>query len=146
VVARIHHIGIAVHSLEAAVRVYGEGLGLVPSPVEEVPAQQVKLVMLPVGESRVELLETTAPEGPVGRFLSSRGEGVHHLALAVEDLEAALAGARRAGLRLIDERPREGAHGTKVAFVHPRSTCGVLLELVEESRGDLGGARGGGVT
>jgi len=106
----------------------------------------VKLVMLPVGESRVELLESTSPEGPVGRFLSSRGEGVHHLALVVDDLEAALERARRAGLRLIDERPREGAHGTRVAFIHPRSTYGVLLELVEEGRGGTCGERGGGVT
>jgi len=131
VVERIHHLGIAVQSLEAAMRVYSEGLGLVPSPVEEVPAQQVKLVMLRVGESRVELLESTSPEGPIGRFLSARGEGIHHLALVVDDLEAALAQARKAGLRLIDERPRDGAHGTKVAFIHPRSTHGVLLELVE---------------
>lgn len=145
-VGRIHHIGIAVHSLAAALRVYGEGLGLFPAPVEEVPAQQVKLVMLPVGESRVELLESTSPEGPVGRFLSSRGEGVHHLALVVDDLEAALERARRAGLKLIDERPREGAHGTRVAFIHPRSTYGVLLELVEEGRGGTCGERGGGVT
>jgi methylmalonyl-CoA/ethylmalonyl-CoA epimerase len=133
VVGRIHHIGIAVHSLAAAARVYEEGLGLFPAPVEEVPGQQVKLVMIPVGESRVELLEATSPEGPIGRFLSSRGEGVHHLALVVDDLQAALEQARQAGLRLIDERPREGAHGTKVAFIHPRSTHGVLLELVEES-------------
>lgn len=140
-VGRIHHIGIAVHSLAAAARVCEEGLGLFPTPVEEVPGQQVKLVMIPVGESRVELLEATSPEGPIGRFLSSRGEGVHHLALVVDDLEAALEQARRAGLRLIDERPRAGAHGTKVAFIHPRSTHGVLLELVEES---ASGPAGGG--
>lgn len=131
-VEKIHHLGVAVSSLEASIRTYLEGFGLTPSPVEEVPAQKVKLVMLPVGESRLELLESTDPDGPIGKFLASRGEGVHHVAVAVRDIELALARAREAGLRLIDQEPRAGAHGTRVAFVHPRSTHGVLLELVED--------------
>ncbi|MEW6522553.1 MAG: methylmalonyl-CoA epimerase [Bacillota bacterium] len=131
-VEKIHHLGVAVSSLEASIRTYLEGFGLIPSPVEEVPAQKVKLVMLPVGESRLELLESTDPDGPIGKFLASRGEGVHHVAVAVRDIELALARAREAGLRLIDQEPRAGAHGTRVAFVHPRSTHGVLLELVED--------------
>jgi methylmalonyl-CoA/ethylmalonyl-CoA epimerase len=139
VVNKFSHIGIAVASLERALATFQGGFGLAASAPEEVPEQKVRLAMLTVGESRLELLESTDPEGPIGRFLAGRGEGVHHVALAVDDIEAALAQARRAGLRLIDERPRPGAHGTRVAFVHPRGTHGVLVELVEERPSCAGG-------
>ena len=132
-IKKLHHIGVAVKSLEEATQLY-RVLGLEASPEEEVAEQKVKLTMIGVGESRVELLESTDPEGPVGRFLAGKGEGIHHLALEVEDIEQALSQLKEAGLRLIDQTPRPGAHGTRVAFVHPKSAQGVLLELVEKGQ------------
>ncbi len=131
-IKQIHHIGVAVRSLEDASELY-RALGLQPTAPEEVAEQKVRLTMIEVGESRVELLESTDPEGPVGRFLASKGEGIHHLAFQVDDLDATLDQIKGAGLRLIDQTPRSGAHGTRVAFVHPRSAQGVLLELVEKA-------------
>ena len=135
-IRQIHHIGIAVNSLDEASRLY-RALGLEPTAPEEVAEQKVRLTMISLGESRVELLESTDPAGPVGRFLANRGEGIHHLALTVDNFETALDELKQAGLRLIDQTPRTGAHGTRVAFIHPRSAQGVLLELVEagEERG-----------
>ncbi len=129
-IQQIHHIGIAVKSLAEGSQLY-RALGLEPTAPEEVPEQKVIVTMIDVGESRVELLETTDPQGPVGRFLLKKGEGIHHFALQVDNLEEALARLKAEGLDLIDEVPRPGAHGTRVAFVHPRSAQGVLLELVE---------------
>ena len=126
----IDHIGIAVKSLDAAIKAY-EGLGLKVSSRDEVTSEGVKVAFLPLGESRIELLESTNLEGAVAKFIEKRGEGVHHVALRVDDIVKALADAKANGLQLINVTPRVGAHGHKVAFVHPRSTSGVLLEFVQ---------------
>lgn len=131
---KIDHIGIAVEDLEAAVKRYTQLLGKAPEHFEEVAEQQVKTAFFSVGESNLELLESTSPEGPIGRFISKQGRGgIHHLCVEVEDIEATLAAYKEAGLQLIDETPRIGAHGKKVAFVHPKATGGILLELSQES-------------
>jgi methylmalonyl-CoA/ethylmalonyl-CoA epimerase len=127
---KISHIGIAVNDLEAALKAY-EGLGLKEHRRGVVEDQNVEVVSMEIGESAIELIKPTA-EGPVSKFLAAKGEGIHHVAMAVEDIEAALVEARRRGLRLIDERPRIGFGGKKIAFVHPASMHGVLVELVEE--------------
>ncbi len=127
---KIDHIGIAVESIEQALGFYRDALGL-EAELEEVPAQQVRVAMLGVGESRVELLESTSPEGPIGRFIAKRGEGIHHICFQVADIEAALAQLRAHGARLIDDKPRVGAGGHRIAFVHPASASGVLIELSE---------------
>jgi len=128
---KVDHIGIAVQDLAAALKFYREQLGLPCLGEEEVAEQKVRTAFLPVGESRLELLQSTDPEGPVGKFIQSRGEGIHHLALRVKNLETVLADLKAKGVRLIDEQPRRGAHGAKIAFIHPKSTNGVLLELCE---------------
>ncbi len=133
-VRRLDHIGIAVRSLEEAVPVY-EALGLRMKGTEEVPGEQVRVAVFPLGESRIELLEATSPESPIARFLEKRPEGIHHVALEVEDLEAACAELRADGVRITYDAPRKGEGGAMVNFVHPDSAHGVLLELREE-RGD----------
>lgn len=133
----IDHLGIAVRDLEAAVRRWTEGLGLAVTAVEEVPAERVRLAMLPVGESRVELLATTDPDGPIGRFVARHGEGLHHVAFRVADLEAAAHRAREAGLALVYDEIRTGAGGHRFVFLHPKSTGGVLVELVEAGGGEV---------
>ena len=110
---------------------YRDALGLEVSEPEEVAAQKVRVAMLPIGESRIELLEGTSADSPIARFLEKRGPGIHHIAVRVDDIRAALANLKQKGARLIDEEPRKGAGGCLVAFVHPSSTGGVLLELVE---------------
>ncbi|MGC8762895.1 MAG: methylmalonyl-CoA epimerase [Acidobacteriota bacterium] len=127
---KIEHIGVAVASL-AEGRSFYEALGIPCAGEEEVPEQKVKAAFFSVGESRVELLESTDPQGPVGKFLAKRGPGLHHLCIEVPDLEAVLEGLKAKGYALLDERPRIGAGGRKVAFVHPKSAAGVLLELTE---------------
>jgi len=129
-IRKIDHVGIAVKSLDEATKTY-EALGFEVEEIEEVAEQKVRVAMLPVGESRIELLEATSEDSAIAKFISSRGEGIHHIAINVEDIERALKKAKEAGLRLIDEKPRIGAGGKKVAFVHPKSTHGVLLEFVE---------------
>ncbi|WP_456330038.1 methylmalonyl-CoA epimerase [Archaeoglobus sp.] len=129
-IRKIDHVGIAVKSLDEATKTY-EALGFEVEEIEEVAEQKVKVAMLPVGESRIELLEATSEDSAIAKFISSRGEGIHHIAINVENIEEALKKAKEAGLRLIDEKPRIGAGGKKVAFVHPKSTHGVLLEFVE---------------
>jgi methylmalonyl-CoA/ethylmalonyl-CoA epimerase len=131
---KIDHLGIAVSSLEGALTFYRDALGLTVSGFETVEDQGVTVAMLPVGESRVELLEPTGPDTPVGRFLERRGPGLHHVCYSVPDIEAALERLRARGARLVDERPRIGAGGHLVAFVHPSASGGVLVELVQESR------------
>jgi methylmalonyl-CoA epimerase len=131
---RLDHVGVAVRSLAEALRPYTEGLGLVIGGTEEVPAQKVRVAFLPIGETRIELLEPTAADSPIARFLERRGEGIHHLCLEVDDLEAALARLKAAGVPLVDDAPRPGAEGCRVAFVHPKGLAGVLLELTERSR------------
>lgn len=127
----IEHIGIAVASLDEALEAYRDCLGLEVSGRETVEEQGVRVAMLPLGESRIELLEPTRPTSPVARFLSKRGPGIHHLALRVVDLDESLRRLKAAGVRLIDETPRPGAGNSRIAFIHPSSMNGVLLELVE---------------
>ena len=128
---KIDHIGIATNGIDDAARFYLELLGLQIEHVEEVPSQKVRVAMLPLGESRVELLEPTSDDSPISKFLAKRGPGIHHIAVRVPDIRASLAELKEKGARLIDEQPRTGAGGCLVAFIHPSSTGGVLLELVE---------------
>jgi len=128
---KINHIGIAVKSIEAALPLYRDVLGMVFEGTEEVAEQKVRVAFFAVGESRIELLEPTSADSPVAKFLEKNGEGTHHIAYEVEDLPAALAGLRAQGVRLIDETPRCGAHGTRIAFLHPKATGGVLTELCQ---------------
>ena len=128
---QIDHLGIAVKSLAAAKSIY-EKLGLAVSPEEEVEHEQVRLVMIPVGESRLELLEATSENSTIARFIAKRGEGLHHVCLKVPDLPAAVERLKTEGVRLVSEEIKIGAGGHKYIFVHPASTGGVLLELVQE--------------
>jgi len=129
---KLHHIGIAVGSLAAARPVFAKLLGKLPDSEEVVEEQKVRVAMFQVGESRLELLEATSEDSPLARSLSKRGQGVHHIAVAVEDLAGTLRRLESAGVRLIDREPRRGAGNEQVAFLHPASTAGVLIELVEE--------------
>ena len=126
---RIAHVGIAVPDIGAALAFYRDVLGLEPHPPET--ADEAIIVSLPFGESEVELLAPGAADGPIARFLAKRGPGIHHVCYRVADLDAALAACRTAGYRLIDEAPRTGAGGRRIAFVHPKATAGILLELTE---------------
>jgi methylmalonyl-CoA/ethylmalonyl-CoA epimerase len=128
---KIDHIGIATRGVEEALAFYRDALGLEVSETEEVAEQMVRVAMLPIGETRIELLEATSADSPISRFLEKRGPGIHHIAVRVDDIRVALAGLKDKGARLIDEEPRHGAGGCLVAFVHPSSTGGVLLELVQ---------------
>jgi len=128
---KIDHIGIAVKSLAEATQVYEHALGLKVSGYDEIEDQGVRIAMLNIGESRIELLEPTGAESPIEKFMSKRGEGIHHIALVVDDIENALERLKAAGVRLVDSAPRRGAHNTRTAFIHPSSTHGVLLELVQ---------------
>jgi methylmalonyl-CoA/ethylmalonyl-CoA epimerase len=128
---KIDHIGIAVKSLAEAVKVYEDAIGLKVSDYDQVDDQGVRVAMLNIGESRIELLEPTGPGSPIEKFMTRRGEGIHHIAVAVDDIEKALERLKAAGVRLVDTEPRRGAHSTRIAFVHPSSTHGVLLELVQ---------------
>jgi methylmalonyl-CoA/ethylmalonyl-CoA epimerase len=130
---KIDHLGIAVSSIEDALAFYRDALGLVVSGRETVEDQGVNVAMLPVGESRIELLEPTGTDTPVGKFLDRRGPGLHHVCYSVPDIEAALDRLRATGARLIDEKPRIGAGGHLIAFVHPSASGGVLVELVQQS-------------
>ena len=127
---QIDHIGIAVEDLESAIAAY-ESLGFARAGTEEVPEQKVRVALFPCGESRVELLEPTDPEGPIGKFIAKRGPGIHHVAYRVQDIDAALRHLKAAGVRLVDETPRIGAGGMRIAFVHPAATGGVLMEVCE---------------
>ena len=126
---RIAHVGVAVADLETAVAFYRDVLGLTPHPPETVDGATI--VSLPFGEADVELLAPHTPDSPIGRFLARRGPGIHHICYRVENLDAALAACRAAGYRLVDEVPRVGAGGRRIAFIHPKATAGILLELTE---------------
>jgi methylmalonyl-CoA/ethylmalonyl-CoA epimerase len=128
---KIDHLGIATREIAEALSFWRDSLGLELDEVEEVTEQKVRVAMLPLGESRVELLEPTAPDSPIAKFLDKRGPGLHHIAIRVEDILQSLDRLKRQGARLIDESPRPGAGGSLVAFVHPSSANGVLLELVQ---------------
>lgn len=129
---RVAHIGIAVRNLDEALRLYHEALGLPLHGRESVESDGVNVAFLPAGDTELELLDATDPESPVARFIEKRGEGIHHIALEVDDVAETLKILRDRGYRLIDEEPRIGAGGVRVAFVHPRSTGGVLIELCEK--------------
>jgi methylmalonyl-CoA epimerase len=129
-ITKINHIGIAVNSIEEAVKLYTDVLGLKVKNIEVVEEQRVRTAIIPVGETKIELLESTDPEGPIAKHFSTRGEGMHHLALEVNNVQDALEKVAKKGVRLIDERPRKGVENTKIGFLHPKGTK-VLLELVE---------------
>ena len=127
--ATLDHIGIAVSDLEAALEFYRDALGLELGPAEEVASERVRAQFLPVGEASLELLEATAPESAIARSVERRGPGIHHITLRVDDLQGALERLKARGVRLVDERPRAGAGGSLVAFIHPSAAQGVLVEL-----------------
>ncbi len=127
----VDHIGIAVKSIDEALVFWQSSLGIQCTGVEEVAEQKVKTAFLPLGDTEVELLEATSEESPVAKFIEKKGEGIHHLAIRVENLEKALEEMKAKGIKLIDETPRYGAGGARIAFVHPKSTGGILLELSE---------------
>jgi methylmalonyl-CoA/ethylmalonyl-CoA epimerase len=131
---KLEHIGIATRGIDEAIGFWRDALGLEVVETEEVAEQKVRVAMLPVGEARVELLEPTSEDSPIAKFLEKRGPGIHHIAVRVEDIRASLARLKEGGVRLIDEAPRVGVGGCLVAFIHPASTGGVLLELVEHTR------------
>ncbi len=129
--SRIDHVGIAVHSLDEASRFYRDALDLTPSETEEISQQKVRVAFFQMGEVRIELIEPTSDDSPIAKFLKRNGPGLHHVAYRVGDLSATLRSLASAGVRLIDETPRDGAHGMKIAFIHPKSTSGVLTELCQ---------------
>ena len=131
-IRKIQHIGIAVRSLSEAIPFYRDVLGLPFLGTEEVAEQKIRAATFRVGESTIEVIESTAPDGPVGKFLEKNGEGVHHLCFQVDDAAAALSSAKGKGARLIDETPRVGVHGMRIGFLHPKSTFGVLTEFAQE--------------
>jgi len=131
-IKKIDHIGVAVENLNEAMRLYRESLGLEIEGTEEIKEQRVKVAFIPVGESRIELIESIDPNGLIAKFIERRGEGIHHIALEVDRIEDALQKLKERGVQLIDEKPRIGAHKMKIAFLHPKSTRGVLLELCEK--------------
>src|SRR6185295_13745476 len=131
--ATLDHVGIAVKDLAAALAFYRDALGLHVEAPEEVVSQRVRAHFIPVGESSLELLEATAPDSPIAKYIEKRGAGLHHITLRVDDIDAALAQLRTRGARLIDERPRPGAEGALVAFIHPASAHGVLIELKQSA-------------
>jgi len=132
-ITRIDHIGIAVKSIEDALKLYTDALGLEVKGIEIVETQKVRTAIIPVGESKIELLESTDPEGVIARYIEKRGEGLHHLALAVSDIEQALDDLQSKEVPLIDEKPRSGVEDSRIAFLHPKA-AGVLIELVEPKK------------
>ncbi|HET9264747.1 MAG TPA: methylmalonyl-CoA epimerase [Vicinamibacterales bacterium] len=130
--ARLDHIGIAVSNIGEALAFYRDALGLEVEMPEEVASQRVRARFIPAGEAALELLEATAEDSPIAKYLARRGPGLHHITLRVDDIRAALAQLSTRGVRLIDETPREGAHGSLVAFIHPSSAHGVLVELKQD--------------
>lgn len=133
---KIQHLGVAVSSIEEALTFWRDALGLPLHEIEAVEDQGVRVAMLPIGESRIELLEATGEQTPVGKFLAKRGPGVHHVCVEVEDIAAKLNDLKARGIRLIDEQPRIGAGGALVAFIHPAGTGGVLVELTQKISGN----------
>ena len=127
----IDHLGIAVHSLDEASRFYSDVLGLQPGGIEDIPDQKVRVVFFQLGDVRIELLEPTAEDSPIAKFLAKKGPGLHHVAYRVDDIAATLAAIKSAGVQLIDEHPRSGAHGMQIAFAHPSGTNGVLTEFCQ---------------
>lgn len=133
-IKRIDHIAVVVENLEAALGVYRDALGMTLAAVKTIPEQDVRIGFLPVGDSEIELLEPINPESGIGRYLAKRGEGLHHVCLEVDDIEATLADLQARGAQLIDTTPKQGAYG-RIAFIHPKGAHGVLIELIERSAG-----------
>lgn len=132
--SHIEHIGIAVADLNTAIALYEKLLGQKCYNIEEVPVQKVRTAFFKVGQTKIELLQSTDPEGTIAKFIEKRGEGIHHIAFAVERLEEELKGAEENGIKLIDDKPRKGAEGLNIAFLHPKSTGGVLIEFCEDTK------------
>ena len=132
-IEKIDHIGIAVRSIKKTSELLSNILGLKVAGEEIVEEQKVKVAFLPLGDSELELLESTSPEGPIARFIEKKGEGIQHVAFRVDNIERALEKLKKEGIRLIDEKPRYGAGGAKIAFLHPKGTNGVLIELSERN-------------
>lgn len=130
-ILKIDHLGIAVNSINEGRNFWSDILGLAFAGTETVPEQRVTTGFFPVGQSEVELLESTDADGPVAKFIAKKGQGIHHVAFRVENIEQALAELKQKGIQLIDEKPRQGAGGAKIAFLHPKATNGVLVELCE---------------
>jgi methylmalonyl-CoA/ethylmalonyl-CoA epimerase len=130
--SHIEHIGIAVNDLNEAIPYYENILGLKCYSIEEVKDQKVKTAFFKIGQTKLELLESTSPEGPIAKFIEKRGQGIHHIAFAVDDIDNAISEAEEKGIRLIDQQPRKGAEGLDIAFLHPKSTFGVLTEFCED--------------
>lgn len=130
--SHIEHIGIAVRDLESSIEIYENIFGLKCYKIEEVPEQKVRMAFFRVGQTKIELLETTDKEGPIGKFIEKRGEGIHHIAFAVKDIESQLQSAENNGGVLIDRVARKGADNMDIAFIHPKSTSGVLVEICED--------------
>ena len=128
----IEHIGIAVKNLDESIKFYEDVFGLKCYAIEEVADQKVKTAFFQIGQTKIELLESTDPEGPIGKFIEKRGEGIHHIAFAAKKLEESLIQLKEKGIKLIDEKPRKGAEGLNIAFLHPKFTFGVLTELCEK--------------
>jgi len=133
-ISNIEHIGIAVKNLDEAIKFYEKIFGLKCYAVEEVADQKVKTAFFKIGQTKIELLESTDPEGPIGKFIEKRGEGIHHIAFATNKLASSLIELKNKGIRLIDEEPRKGAEGLNIAFIHPKETYGVLTELCEKPK------------
>lgn len=131
-VKKVDHLGIAVKDLAGVIPIYRDALGLELEKMEEVPTEKVRTAFFVAGETHIELLESTDPEGPIAKAIEKRGEGIHHIAFEVADIRAAMAQARANGLQLLSEEPRPGAGGTLVVFAHPKTTRGVLIELVQK--------------
>jgi len=131
---KINHLGIATKEIDEALKFWQDALGLENVHIEEVADQKVRVAMLPIGETKIELLEPTADDSPIAKFLEKRGGGIHHIAVEVENIEESLAKLKSEGARLIDGQPRIGAEGCLIAFVHPSSTGGVLLELIQQNK------------
>jgi methylmalonyl-CoA epimerase len=136
--SHIEHIGIAVANLENAISLYEDVLGLKCYNIEEVTDQKVRTAFFMVGQTKIELLESTDPEGPIAKFIQKKGEGIHHIAFSVEKIEEKLMHAAKMGIKLIDSKPRKGAEGLDIAFLHPKSTSGVLIELCENKTHSTG--------
>ena len=130
--SHIEHIGIAVSDLKSAIGFYEKVLGLTCYNIEEVQEQKVRTAFFMVGQTKIELLESTDPEGPIGRFVEKKGEGIHHIAFAAKGLKSSLEELKSKGIKLIDENPRKGAEGLNISFLHPKDTFGVLTELCEK--------------
>jgi methylmalonyl-CoA/ethylmalonyl-CoA epimerase len=131
--SHIEHIGIAVNNLDAAIRFYEDTIGLKCYKIEKVPEQKVRTAFFMVGQTKIELLESTDPDGAIGKFIEKRGEGIHHIAFAVENIGKQLESLSHAGVKLIDQQPRKGAEGLDIAFLHPKTAYGVLIELCENN-------------